>query len=328
MSHLALSVIVPVYNEEMVLQELFSRLYAALDAMGRPYEVLFVDDGSADASVALLRVQYQRRPDTTRVLVLAGNFGQHNAILAGFAHARGNALITLDADLQNPPEEIPRLLAELERGHDYVGTIRVARQDTWFRSMASRLLNGLREKTTRIRMTDQGCMLRAYSRSVVDAVNACTEVNTFVPALAYLCARSPTEIEVSHAERAAGTSKYSLYRLIRLNFDLMTGFSIAPLQLYSVLGTLISALSLAFVPYLGIRRLVVGPEAAGVFTLLGIAFFLIGIVLLGVGLLGEYVGRIYAQVQNRPRYRIAAALESVAPSHPSNAFGNQEDHAA
>jgi undecaprenyl-phosphate 4-deoxy-4-formamido-L-arabinose transferase len=327
MNHPALSVVIPVYNEEAGLPELFTRLYAALDAMRRPYEILFVDDGSTDASVALLRAQYQKRPDTTRVLVLAGNFGQHNAILAGFAHARGNAVITLDADLQNPPEEIPRLLAELDRGHDYVGTIRVARQDSRFRSVASRLLNRVREKTTRIRMTDQGCMLRAYGRPVVDAVNACQEVNTFVPALGYLFARSPTEIEVSHAERAAGTSKYSLYRLIRLNFDLMTGFSIVPLQLYSMLGTVIAALSLAFVTYLGIRRLVVGPEAAGVFTLLGIAFFLIGIVLLGVGLLGEYVGRIYAQVLNRPRYRIAATLESIASRAP-HSVNEREDNAA
>jgi len=158
-------------------------------------------------------------------------------------------------------------------------------------------------------------MLRGYGRGVVDAVNACPEVNTFVPALAYLFAKAPTEIHVRHEERAAGESKYPLYRLIRLNFDLMTGFSIVPLQLYSVLGTIISALSLAFVVFLGIRRLVVGPEAAGVFTLLGIAFFLIGIVLLGVGLLGEYIGRIYAQVLNRPRYRVGAILQSSEAPH-------------
>jgi undecaprenyl-phosphate 4-deoxy-4-formamido-L-arabinose transferase len=328
MNQPALSIVIPVHNEQSVLPQLFVRLYDVLEATGRPCEVLFIDDGSTDGSVALLRAQYQKRPDITRVLVLAGNFGQHNAILAGFAHARGKAVITLDADLQNPPEEIPNLLAELDKGHDYVGTVRVARQDSFFRSAASRLLNRLREKTTSIRMTDQGCMLRAYGRTVVDAVNACPEVNTFVPALGYLFAQSPTEIEVRHAERAAGTSKYSLYRLIRLNFDLMTGFSIVPLQLYSVLGIVIAVLSLAFVTYLGIRRLIVGPEAAGVFTLFGIAFFLIGIVLLGVGLLGEYVGRIYAQVLDRPRYRIAATLESTGIQHASRPPPRREDDAA
>ncbi|HEY4366245.1 MAG TPA: glycosyltransferase [Steroidobacteraceae bacterium] len=324
----ALSVVIPVHNEQSVLPQLFARLYATLDAIDRTCEVLFVDDGSTDRSVALLRAQQQQRPDMTRVLVLAGNFGQHNAILAGFAHARGAAVITLDADLQNPPEEIQLLLTALDKGHDYVGTARISRRDSFFRSAASRLLNRLREKTTSIRMTDQGCMLRGYARTVVDAVNACPEVNTFVPALGYLFAQSPTEIEVRHAERAAGTSKYSLYRLIRLNFDLMTGFSIVPLQLYSVLGTVIAAMSLAFVTYLGIRRLVVGPEAAGVFTLLGIAFFLIGIVLLGVGLLGEYIGRIYAQVLNRPRYRIAAILESAGAHHTALSVTSRKDDAA
>jgi undecaprenyl-phosphate 4-deoxy-4-formamido-L-arabinose transferase len=306
-----LSIVIPIYNEQLVLPQLFERLYPVLDALDRTCEILFIDDGSRDRSVALLREQYQRRPDVTRVIVLAGNFGQHNAILAGFSQARGAAVITLDADLQNPPEEIPKLLAELDKGHDYVGTVRLARQDSWFRTASSRMLNRIRERTTSIRITDQGCMLRGYGRNVVDAVNSCPEVNTFVPALAYLFARSPTEIQVRHEERAAGESKYPLYRLIRLNFDLMTGFSIVPLQLYSMLGMVVSCLSVAFVVFLAIRRLVIGPEAAGVFTLLGIAFFLIGIVLLGVGLLGEYVGRIYAQVLNRPRYRIGVLLQSA-----------------
>jgi undecaprenyl-phosphate 4-deoxy-4-formamido-L-arabinose transferase len=306
----AVSIVIPVFNEQSVLPQLFARLYSALDSLGRTYEVIFIDDGSRDRSPALLRTQFQQRPDVTRVLLLANNFGQHNAILAGFAHARGAAVITLDADLQNPPEEIPRLLAEIDKGHDYVGAVRISRQDSVLRRLPSLLLNRLRDATTRIHITDQGCMLRAYGRGVVDAVNACPEINTFIPALAYLFARSPVEIQVAHAERAAGHSKYSLARLIRLNFDLMTGFSIVPLQVYSMLGTAIALCSLIFVVYLGIRRLLVGPEAEGVFTLFGIAFFLIGIVLLGVGMLGEYVGRIYAQVRNRPRYRIDALLEA------------------
>lgn len=306
----ALSVVIPVYCEQSVLLKLFERLYDVLDDLHRSYEIVFVDDGSKDRSVELLRDQYCKRPDVTRVVVLAGNFGQHNAILAGFASARGRAVITLDADLQNPPEEIPNVLAELDNGHDYVGTIRADRKDGLFRTQASRFINFLREKSTKVRITDQGCMLRGYARSLVDSVNACPEVNTFVPALAYLFARNPVEIKVRHEERAGGESKYSLYRLVRLNFDLMTGFSTAPLQAYSILGMLIAALSFLFVLYMVIRRLVVGPEAAGVFTLMGIAFFLIGIVLLGVGLLGEYIARIYLQVQGRPRYRIGAVLEA------------------
>ena len=304
----AISVVIPVFNEEDGLPLLFERLYRALDALGRSYEVVFVDDGSKDASVAELREQYQRRPDVTRVVVLARNAGQHRAILAAFTYTRGDYVITLDADLQNPPEEIPKLVAAMDAGADYVGTIRLRRQDVLWRKAASRLMNRLREGTTSIRITDQGCMLRGYHRSVIDAVNDCSEVSTYVPALAYTFARHPVEIEVAHAERTVGQSKYSLLRLIRLNFDLMTGFSVAPLQFFSMAGIVIAFLSLAFVAYLAIRRLIMGPEAEGVFTLFGIAFFLIGMALLGLGVVGEYVGRIYEQVRQRPRYTIAAVL--------------------
>jgi len=304
------SVVIPVFNEEEGLALLFARLYPALDALGRSYEVVFVDDGSADRSVALLREQYQRRPDVTRVVVLARNAGQHMAILAAFAQTRGTYVITLDADLQNPPEEIARLIAAMDAGADYVGTIRMSRQDRLWRKAASRLMNRVREGTTSIRITDQGCMLRGYHRSVIDAVNRCREVSTYVPALAYTFARHPVEIEVSHAERTVGQSKYSLFRLIRLNFDLMTGFSVAPLQFFSMSGIVIALLSLGFVLYLAIRRLIVGPEAEGLFTLFGVAFFLIGVALIGLGVVGEYVGRIYEQVRQRPRYTVAAVLDS------------------
>jgi undecaprenyl-phosphate 4-deoxy-4-formamido-L-arabinose transferase len=310
-----LSIVIPVFNEQEGLPLLFERLYPALDALGRSYEVVFVDDGSADGSVAMLREQYQRRPDVTRVVVLARNAGQHRAILAAFTYTRGRYVITLDADLQNPPEEIAKLLAAMDAGADYVGTIRVRRQDVLWRKAASRFMNRLREGTTSIRITDQGCMLRGYDRSVIDAVNRCTEVSTYVPALAYTFARHPVEIEVAHAERTVGQSKYSLLRLIRLNFDLMTGFSVVPLQFFSMSGIVIALVSLAFVAYLAIRRLVMGPEAEGVFTLFGIAFFLIGMALLGLGVVGEYVGRIYEQVRQRPRYLVAAVLgEDSAPA--------------
>jgi undecaprenyl-phosphate 4-deoxy-4-formamido-L-arabinose transferase len=303
------SVVIPVYNEEAGLAALFARLYPALDALGRTYEVIFVNDGSRDRSAAILREQFQQRPDVTRVVLFNGNFGQHMAIMAAFEQCRGDMIVTLDADLQNPPEEIGKLLAKMDEGHDCVGTIRVQRQDSFFRRYASRSMNALRERITRIRMTDQGCMLRAYSRDIVAAINACREVNTFIPALAYTFARNPVEVEVKHEERAAGESKYSLYSLIRLNFDLVTAFSLVPLQAFSFAGILISLLSFIFVVLLAVRRVIVGPEAEGLFTLFGIAFFLIGITLFGIGLLGEYVGRIYQQVRSRPRYLVEAILE-------------------
>jgi len=305
-----LSVVIPVYNEEEGLPELFTRLYPALDALGINYEVLFTNDGSRDRSAAILREQFQRRPDVTRVILFNGNYGQHMAIMAGFEHCRGSRIVTLDADLQNPPEEIGNLLKQMDKGHDYVGTIRRMRQDSAFRRYASRAMNRLRERITSIKMTDQGCMLRAYSRDIVAAINSTRDSSTYIPALAYSFAHRPTEIEVAHEERFAGESKYSLYKLIQLNFDLMTGFSTAPLQIFSLIGIVISFLSIAFVVFLAIRRLVVGPEAEGLFTLFGIAFFLIGVTLFGIGLLGEYVGRIYEQVRSRPRYMIEGILEN------------------
>ena len=309
MTNPQLSVVVPVYNEEEGLQSLFDRLYPALDKLGISYEVLFVNDGSRDRSAAILREQFQKRPDVTRVILFNGNFGQHMAIMAAFEQSRGQCIVTLDADLQNPPEDIGLLLAKMDEGHDYVGSVRRQRSDSWWRHVASRAMNGLRERITRIKMTDQGCMFRAYDRRIIDAINSCREVHTFIPALAYTFARNPAEVVVGHDERAAGESKYSLYSLIRLNFDLMTGFSLVPLQMFSMLGIAISLLSGFFVVFLAIRRLIVGPEAEGLFTLFAIAFFLIGITLFGIGLLGEYIGRIYQQVRHRPRYLVEAILE-------------------
>ncbi|MBI5658069.1 MAG: glycosyltransferase [Nitrosomonadales bacterium] len=303
------SVVIPVYNEEEGLQPLFDRLYPALDKFGVAYEIVFVNDGSRDRSAAILREQFQRRPDVTRVILFNGNFGQHMAIMAGFELSRGQRVVTLDADLQNPPEDIGLLLAKMDEGHDYIGSIRRQRSDSWWRHIASRAMNGLRERITRISMTDQGCMFRAYDRRIVDAINSCREVHTFIPALAYTFARNPAEVVVGHDERTAGESKYSLYSLVRLNFDLMTGFSLVPLQLFSMLGIAISVLSGFFVVFLFVRRLIVGPEAEGLFTLFAIAFFLIGITLFGIGLLGEYIGRIYQQVRHRPRYLVEAVLE-------------------
>jgi undecaprenyl-phosphate 4-deoxy-4-formamido-L-arabinose transferase len=307
--NIALSVVIPVYNEEPGLAALFARLYPALDGLHIPYEIIFVNDGSRDRSAAILREQFQQRPDVTRVILFNGNFGQHMAIMAGFEQVRGLRIVTLDADLQNPPEEIGRLIAKMDEGYDYVGSIRRMRQDSVFRRFASKAMNLVREHITRIRMTDQGCMLRAYSREIVDTINSCREVNTYIPALAYTFAQRPVEIEVEHEERAAGVSKYSLYQLIRLNFDLVTAFSLVPLQMFSLAGMLISLLSILFVGYLAIRRLLVGPEAEGLFTLFGIVFFLLGIALFGIGLLGEYVGRIAQQVRQRPRFLIEAVLE-------------------
>ena len=307
-----LSVVIPVFNEEAGLPALFDRVYPALDKLGTSYEIVFVNDGSRDRSAALLKDQFLRRPDVTRVILFNANYGQHLAIVAGFDHSRGERVVTLDANLQNPPEEIGKLLAAMDAGHDYVGGVRRTREDSWWRRVASLAMNRVRERITRIKMTDQGCMLRAYSRDIVRAIAAAQEVSTYIPALAYTFAHNPTEVEVAHAERAAGQSKYSLYRLIRLNFDLVTGFSLVPLQLFSMFGMLVSVGALATYLVVIIQRLVLAGWREGFATLWDrdiLAFFLIGMLLFGLGLVGEYVGRIYQQVRARPRYTIQAVLE-------------------
>ncbi|MBC8017174.1 MAG: glycosyltransferase [Verrucomicrobia bacterium] len=296
-----LSIVVPVYNEEFNLAPLMERLYPAVKATGRTFEILFTNDGSRDRSLEILRRMVDEYPGA-KVIEFNGNFGQHMAILAAFEMSQGQIVITLDADLQNPPEEIPRLVSEIEKGYDVVGTIRQKRQDSLFRKLASRIVNITTNKMTGMKMSDYGCMLRAYHRNVIENINRCGESTTFIPALAQTFASNPTEIEVAHAERAAGESKYSLYKLIRLNFDLMTGFSVVPLQLFALFGIITSVLSLAFALFLLIRRFIVGAEVEGVFTLFAILFFFIGIIIMGIGIVGEYVGRIYQEVRKRPRF--------------------------
>lgn len=306
-----LSVVIPVFNEEPNLEPLFARLSKTLDALGKPWEVIFTNDGSRDRSLEHLRRFHQQRPQQVRVIDFNGNFGQHTAIMAAFERARGEVIVTLDADLQNPPEEIPKLLARIEEGCDAVGGVREARQDSFGRRYASRLINAFREWTTDIRMSDQGCMLRAYRRHVVDAIVRTNERSLFIPALAYKFAARPGEVTVQHAERAAGASKYSYYKLILLNFDLITGFTNAPLQLFTLFSMLCSGGSMALVAVLLFRRFVLNldRETFGVFTLFAILFFLVSVTMVGIGLIGEYVGRMYQLVQQRPRYIVRELLE-------------------
>jgi undecaprenyl-phosphate 4-deoxy-4-formamido-L-arabinose transferase len=296
-----ISIVIPVYNEEGNLKKLLARLYPVMQQMGRPFEIIFTDDGSRDHSLEILKEMAASHAEI-RVIEFNGNFGQHMAIMAAFEISRGEIMVTIDADLQNPPEEIPKLVAEMERGHDVVGSIRMHRQDTFFRRTASQLVNMTTRKMTGMKMSDYGCMLRAYHRDVVNNMNRCHEATTFIPALAQTFASNPSEVSVAHAERLEGESKYSLYKLVRLNFDLMTGFSVVPLQLFALMGILTSVFSVAFALFLLVRRFIVGAEVEGVFTLFAILFFFVGITIFGIGIVGEYVGRIYQEVRQRPRY--------------------------
>lgn len=300
------SVVIPVYNESENLKPLYERLMKVMGDHGKPFEIIFVNDGSQDDSLELLRSFHQTSPREIVVVDLNGNHGQNMAVVAGFGHVRGEVIITLDADLQNPPEEIPKLLEKYEQGYDAVGSRRKDRQDTFLRRKASAMANRFREMMTDVRMNDQGCMLRVYSRAIVDAIGEGNERSTFVPALAYKLAANPTEIEVEHSERNAGDSKYNYYRLIRLNFDMITGITLLPLQIFTLLGFLASGGSLFLVFVLLFRRFISpgASEAEGVFTLFAILFLLVSVLIVQVGLVGEYVGRTYQSVQGQRRYRV------------------------
>lgn len=305
-----LSVVIPVFNEELNLSMLFARLYPVLDGLECTYEVVFTDDGSSDRSRELLARQHAVRPHETRVIEFNANYGQHMAIMAAFERVRGDVIVTLDADLQNPPEEIPKLLGAISAGYDCVGGYRLDRKDPAFRRYASKCINLIRQKTTHIEMTDQGCMLRAYSRAVVDAIVRSGAINTFIPALAYSFANRPTEVAVRHDERHAGVSNYSVFKLARLNFDLITAFTLAPLQAFTFFGMASAAGSFLLVLVLAVRRIFIGPEEGGLFTLFGILFFLVSVAIVGIGLIGEYVGRMYQVVRNRQRYVVSRVLET------------------
>ena len=298
-----ISVLVPVLNEEESLPELHTRLQAALQGINKPYEIIYINDGSTDRTEQILET-FHKEDARVKVIEFNRNYGQHMALFAGFDYAGGEIVVTIDADLQNPPEEIPRLVAKAEEGYEVVATYRKNRRDSLFRKLPSYIVNRITAKLVGVRLKDYGCMLRAYRRNIVDYMNMCPESSSFIPALANTFAKKITEIEVGHEERKKGTSKYSPFKLFRLNFDLMTNFSLLPIQFISMLGVVIAFVGLAFAVFLMVRRFVIGPEGEGTFTLIGILFFFIGIQIFALGVIGEYIGRIYQEVRRRPRYII------------------------
>ena len=303
----SLSVVVPVFNEEANLPELLSRLAAALEAVGKSYEVVLVNDGSRDGSLEILREAAAADPHLT-VIDFNRNYGQHSAVFAGFEAARGEIIVTIDADLQNPPEEIGKLVAKMEEGYDVVGSVRIKRQDSLFRRLASRLVNRVTSMATGVHLSDYGCMLRAYRRGVVKTLCQSKEVSTFIPVLADMFAGRVTEVPVAHAERLRGESKYNVWKLVRLQFDLMTSFSLWPLRFTMGFGVIMATASMLVAAVLVVGRIVEGHEWAvsGVFTLFAVLFFFVGVILFAIGLLGEYIGRIYLEVRHRPRYVVRA----------------------
>jgi undecaprenyl-phosphate 4-deoxy-4-formamido-L-arabinose transferase len=327
MSEPYLSAVVPVFNEDANLPTLLPRLAAALAAIGKPYEVVLVNDGSRDRSLELLREAAAADPHLV-VIDFNRNYGQHAAVFAGFEAARGEIIVTLDADLQNPPEEIAKLVAKMEEGYDVVGSVRVKRHDTLFRRTASRLVNKITSMATGVQLSDYGCMLRAYRRGVVKTLCSSKEISTFIPVLADMFAGRVTEVPVAHAERQAGESKYSLWKLMRLQFDLMTSFSLWPLRAMLAIGVLTACASMAVAAVLIAGRLIKGHEWAvsGVFTLFAVMFFFVGVLFFAIGLLGEYVGRIYLEVRHRPRYVIRQVIQAETGSGVGGRGPGNDEH--
>jgi len=300
-----ISVVVPVYNEEKNLPLLMDRLETALRNAGQPYEIIFVDDGSRDGSLEILKGFVGRAG--VRVLELTRNYGQHSAIMSGFSVVRGDIVVTIDADLQNPPEEVPALVRTMMEGnYEVVGTVREMRKDSIFRRIPSRVVNAMTRRITGIHMSDWGCMLRAYRREVVDRMVESQEFSTFIPALATLFAKRMTEIPVGHEQRHAGTSKYNMWQLMNLQFDLLTSFSEFPLRVLLYMGTGMAVLGVAFGVLLVVMRILYGPgwAAQGIFTLFAVLFFFVGALFFALGIMGQYLGRIYHEVRKRPRFTI------------------------
>lgn len=299
------SVVIPVFNEAPGLQRLMERLLPVMKGLGKPYEIILVDDGSKDNSLAILR-EFTVFPEI-KVVELTKNYGQHAAVFAGFFVCSGDIIITMDADLQNPPEEIPRLVQVMEDGDfDVVGTIRKERKDSIFRKLPSKIINMVARRITKVQMTDWGCMLRAYRRTIVQRMIGCHEQSTFIPALATYFAKRVTEIEVEHEARFAGESHYPLRKLINLQFDLVSSFSDFPLKLIMYSGVIFALFGVGFGVVLGIARVVYGAAwaAQGVFTLFAVLFAFVGFQFFGLGVMGEYIGRIYREVRKRPEYVI------------------------
>lgn len=294
------SVVAPAFNEAANLPELIARTLAAVRPLGS-CEFIIVDDGSSDDTWQIIKAASREHPEVVGIR-LQRNFGQHPAVSAGFAAARGAVVVTLDADLQNPPEEIPKLVARLGPDCDVASGWREQRQDSLARTLPSRLMNVIIARLTGVRLHDYGCMLRAYKRVVVEQVQACPEVNKAITALVSWLGVRVVEVPIAHSPRRSGSSRYSWWRLIKMNFDILTGFSTGALQAVSISGFVLSSLGFAAGIVLAVWRVLHGSGPVGLTTFLAVLMFLAGAQMLAIGMVGEYVARVFTQVQGRPYY--------------------------
>jgi len=302
-----LSVVIPVFNERGTLDELFKRLSDALAEQPGGYEIIAVDDGSTDGSREILRGMHAQDP-RIRVVFLSRNFGQSPALYAGFSRARGQYIAMMDADLQNYPEDIPRLVAKLEEGFDMVSGWRSNRKDSLFRTAASKLLNRYINSITRVALNDYGCALKAFRRELVDHMLALTHRCRYLPVDAAALGGRVAEIEVRHDQRGHGESKYGLVKLVRTAFDLITSITAAPLQFIGLMGWLFAAIGFCMSLWVAYVRIAQG-DINHMGTVVAIFFFLSGCQMVATGLMCEYISRIYIEVQAKPYFVVQEELE-------------------
>lgn len=304
-----ISIVVPVFNEEPNLRTLMQELRAAMESYGRSYEIIAVDDGSRDNSFSLLRALQAETPPL-RVIRLARNFGQNPALYAGFAQVRGRVVVTIDADLQNPPSDIPKLIAKLEEGYDVVQGWRESRQDNPLRLIASRMVNGVVRRLTKSTINDLGSGMKAYRREIVDRLCLATHHSRYLPAeTAWLGVRFG-EVKVGHRERRAGKSNYGLFALLRVNFDMIASISAAPVQIIGAAGAGFSLIGFAMFVRIVYLRLTEG-NYNDLATISALLFLLAGVQMLCISLLCQYISRIYVEVQNRPYFIVDEICENA-----------------
>ena len=305
---LQVSVVIPVFNEELVLHEFYPRLKKEAENWDKSYELLFVDDGSTDNSFELI-CKWKKIDSNIRVIKFTRNFGQQAAVLAGFRQSRGDIVVQIDSDLQNPPEEIKRLLGAFTDEVDLVVTVPRKRRDRSLRILGSKVLHSLAQALFGSRFKLNLSSFRAMRRSVIEKIDQCQDRSRYMAVLMSWMAVPTVHVEVDHHLRKTGQTKYGILPLLRLTWDLITGYSNFPLRLVTYLGLLGAGLGFAIMMFLLYQRLVAGILIEGFVVLSAVFSFFAGVQLLSIGFLGEYLSRVHLQIQNRPDYIVHKVID-------------------
>jgi len=297
------SIVIPVFNEISLIDELYSRLKVVCEGLGKNYEIIIVDDGSSDGSHEKL-IQLKKNDATLRIVKFTRNFGQQAAVLAGFRTSQGKIIVQLDSDLQNPPEEIPKLLEAMSENIDLVTTVQIKRRDSALRVLSSRCLLKIGQMLFGDQVKLNLSSFRAIRSSVVQKIESCKDRSRYMAVLMSWMGLPTIEIEVEHHERKKGNTKYSFLNLLKLAWDLVTGYSSFPLRMVTYMGLFGALLGFLMMIFLLFQRIVNGILIEGFVVLSAVFAFFAGVQLLSIGFLGEYLGRVHHQIQDRPDYII------------------------